>query len=80
GLVAGGALFGVLVALISIPPEIEDTLVKISCEPFLHHHLGIAGYQWLGVAAFAVMGITLFRIAKSGAAMPPIASVEDPSK
>ncbi len=80
GLVAGGALFGVLVALISIPPEIEDALVKISCEPFLHHHLGVSGYQWLGVAAFSLMGITLFRIAKSGAAMPPIVTAEDANK
>lgn len=63
GLVAGGALAGVLVALISIPKEMYEMLQTISCEKFLTQTLGEGGYQLLGVFFFAVMSATLLWIA-----------------
>jgi OPT family oligopeptide transporter len=63
GLVAGGALAGVVVALLSIPPAIFNALQTVSLEHTLTHALGEQGYQILGVAFFTVMGITLYRVA-----------------
>lgn len=60
---AGGALAGVIVALLSIPLEIYHFLKSISCEQVLTSAIGSTGYQILGVGFFLVMGITLFRIA-----------------
>lgn len=65
GLVAGGALAGVVVALISIPEQIFTALEKISAEKTLTAILGDGGYQVLGVAFFALMGITLYKLASS---------------
>ena len=63
GLVAGGALAGVIVALISIPAEIFNALKSISLEPALISFMGSAGYQILGVGFFVAMGLTLYLIA-----------------
>lgn len=63
GLVAGGALAGVVVALLSIPPEIYDFLKSISCEPKIVAAIGQGGYEILGVIFFAIMGIVLYNIA-----------------
>ncbi|PZR29313.1 MAG: oligopeptide transporter, OPT family [Citrobacter freundii] len=63
GLVAGGALAGVLVAFLSASDGISKGLAKVNAEHGLSESLGGEGYKWLGVAFFALMGITLYRIA-----------------
>jgi len=65
GLVAGGALAGVIIALLSIPEPIYAFLQKISLEHTLTHVLGAGGYQLAGVLFFVLMGFTLYRIATS---------------
>jgi putative OPT family oligopeptide transporter len=62
GLVAGGALAGVAVALLSVNAGVADALKKVDFEEALHHAFGTLGYDALGVAFFAVMGVTLYRI------------------
>lgn len=64
GLVAGGALAGVLVAILSSVDSVSANLGKINTEPGLHNVLGGEGYKWLGVAFFAFMGFVLYRIAR----------------
>lgn len=68
GLVAGGALAGVIVALLSIPPEIYEHLQRVSVEEQLNHFLTADGYQLLGVIFFAAMAGTLYFIATKPAA------------
>ena len=63
GLVAGGALAGVLVAILSSIPSVSSTLGKVSSEHSLTGALGDEGYKWLGVAFFALMGYVLYKIA-----------------
>jgi len=63
GLVAGGALAGVLVAFLFANDAVNAALTKWSAEHGLTGSLGGEGYKWLGVAFFAFMGITLYRIA-----------------
>jgi OPT family oligopeptide transporter len=65
GLVAGGALAGVLVAILSSVPSISKFLKGVNAEHDLASSgfLGIEGYKWLGVAFFALMGFVLYRIA-----------------
>jgi len=63
GLVAGGALAGVLVAFLSASDTIGKKLAEINTEHGLTGALGTEGYKWLGVAFFALMGIVLYRIA-----------------
>jgi OPT family oligopeptide transporter len=63
GLVAGGALAGVLVAILSSIPAISSGLGNVNAEHGLAESLGTEGYKWLGVAFFALMGIVLYRIA-----------------
>jgi uncharacterized oligopeptide transporter (OPT) family protein len=63
GLVAGGALAGVIVALLSIPEPIYNFLQKISLEHALTQALGDGGYQILGALFFLVMGLCLYRVA-----------------
>lgn len=67
GLVAGGALAGVLVAILSAIPSVNASLGNVNAEHSLSSpgFLGIEGYKWLGVAFFALMGIVLYRIAIS---------------
>lgn len=64
GLVAGGALFGVIVALLSVNSDIESFLSKLNAEHSLQGILGPSGYEILGVIFFAVMGIILFKISR----------------
>ncbi|HEY9718354.1 MAG TPA: OPT/YSL family transporter [Trichormus sp.] len=77
GLVAGGALAGVIVALLCIPENIYKQLQAISCEEKLTSLLTSNGYQILGVCFFSIMGFVLFHIAtkditkKSTASAPP---------
>jgi len=63
GLVAGGALAGVLVAILSSIPSVNSKLGSVNTEHGLSSSLGPDGYKWLGVAFFALMGFTLYKIA-----------------
>lgn len=63
GLVAGGTLAGVIVALLSIPASVNDFLQQLNLEPAIQEALGDGGYQVLGAALFCVMGLVLYRIA-----------------
>ena len=63
GLVAGGALAGVIVAFMSASDNISAGLAKVNTEHGLTESLGTEGYKWLGVLFFAFMGFTLYRIA-----------------
>lgn len=63
GLVAGGALSGVIVALLSIPEPIYTMLHSISLEEPITNALGSTGYQLLGVGFFVFMGAVLYRVA-----------------
>jgi OPT family oligopeptide transporter len=64
GLVAGGALAGVLVAILSVNEGISNAIGKLSVEKALEHSLGAGGYQLLGVICFAVMGYVLYRVSR----------------
>ncbi len=63
GLVAGGALAGVLYAILKVP--LEKGLDAISLEHSISNGLGETGYQLFGVLCFAAMGFTLYRVAMS---------------
>ncbi len=67
GLVAGGALAGVLAAILSSIPSINASLGKVNAEHALAGGggLGEEGYKWLGVGFFALMGFILYKIALS---------------
>ncbi len=64
GLVAGGALAGVIVALLSVNDNIYNSLQRMSAEHGLSNLLGGNGYEILGTLCFAVMGLTLYRVAR----------------
>lgn len=61
GLIAGGALAGVAVALLSVNKSVEDFIKSISAEHGISAVLGSGGYQILGVLFFAGMGYMLYR-------------------
>ncbi|CAN5318710.1 oligopeptide transporter, OPT family [soil metagenome] len=63
GLVAGGALAGVIVAILSVNVNVANVLANWSTQAGLTKALGEHGYDLLGVAFFAIMGIVLYRIA-----------------
>jgi OPT family oligopeptide transporter len=65
GLVAGGALAGVIVAILAVNESVATFLGKINAEQWLTPVLGEQGYMWLGVAFFAVMGWILWRIGRN---------------
>jgi putative OPT family oligopeptide transporter len=64
GLVAGGALAGVAVALFTVRDSWMRAMGTLSVEHILEGKLGPGGYQILGVLCFAAMGATLFRVAR----------------
>lgn len=64
GLVAGGAVAGVIVAILSVPEDIAAFLAKVSAHAGLERALGAGGYQLLGVLFFAAMGYMLYRIGR----------------
>lgn len=64
GLVAGGAVAGVIVAILSVNDNVAGGLAKVNAEHGLSRFLGSGGYQLLGVLFFAVMGYTLYRIGR----------------
>jgi uncharacterized oligopeptide transporter (OPT) family protein len=65
GLVAGGALMGVIVAMLSVNEKVSTGIEKVNAENSVTQFLGTEGYKWLGVAFFAVMGFILYRVAVS---------------
>lgn len=64
GLVAGGALAGVVVALLSVNERIADGLAKINMEHSISQGIGEGGYQLLGVLAFVGLALLLLRAAR----------------
>ena len=64
GLVAGGAIAGVVVAIMSVNPSLSSFMNALSAEHALVGALGQGGYEFLGVLAFAFMGFVLFRVAR----------------
>jgi OPT family oligopeptide transporter len=63
GLVAGGAVAGVVVAILSVNDTISKALGRWSAEHGLTIALGQTGFFLLGVGFFAIMGFTLYRTA-----------------
>ncbi len=64
GLVAGGALAGVIVALLSVNEGVAASLAKISAEHGLTGMFGDGGYQMLGVIFYAALCWLLYRISR----------------
>jgi putative OPT family oligopeptide transporter len=62
GLVAGGALFGVIVAILTV--YYPDIMQSLSLESFVEHLTGGPGFELLGVIFFTIMGFTLYRVAR----------------
>ena len=62
GLVAGGALAGVAVALLSVNDGIYNALASITLEPTLANALGEGGYMLLGALTFAGLAVVLWRV------------------
>jgi OPT family oligopeptide transporter len=63
GLVAGGALAGVMVALLSVNDNIAASLQNWNFEHAISEIIGEGGYQILGAVFFMVLGTLLYRIA-----------------
>ena len=64
GLVAGGALAGVIVALlIAGSDKIAAKMETVNLESSLEKHLGVDMYALLGVVCFALLGLMLYRTA-----------------
>ncbi|MGZ8545342.1 MAG: OPT family oligopeptide transporter, partial [Flavisolibacter sp.] len=59
GLVAGGALMGVIVAFITAA---DVGIENVSVEHGIQNVLGVNGYYFLGVIFFALMAYTLYRL------------------
>jgi OPT family oligopeptide transporter len=64
GLVAGGAIAGVVVAILSAFDSVAAAIAKVSLEHRLTEVLGGNGYQLVGVIFFAIMGAALFKVAR----------------
>jgi putative OPT family oligopeptide transporter len=63
GLIAGGAIAGVIVALLSINDNIFSALKRVSIEESFVRALGDNGYALLGGGLFVVMCVILYRTA-----------------
>lgn len=63
GLIAGGAIAGVVVALLSVNDKIFAAIQSISAEHGLTKMIGHGGYQLLGVIFFGAMATILARTA-----------------
>jgi len=64
GLVAGGTIAGVVVAMLSVNDDVRKKLEGLDLTPGLTSALGSGGYQLLGVACFTAMGLVLYRVAQ----------------
>ncbi|HEV7333435.1 MAG TPA: OPT/YSL family transporter [Flavisolibacter sp.] len=65
GLVAGGALAGVIVAFLAAFERTNAGLQTVNAEHSLINGLGAEGYKWLGVAFFGLLAFILYKIATS---------------
>ncbi|WP_231940328.1 OPT family oligopeptide transporter [Filimonas lacunae] len=63
GLVAGGAIAGVLIAFLTANEKASEFLSHLSTEHFFTNMLGVQGYAVLGFLLFLVMAFVLYRIA-----------------
>jgi len=63
GLVAGGALAGVLVAILSVNENVANAIASISAEHGLTNLFGAGGFQLLGVLFFISLSIILYKVA-----------------
>ncbi len=63
GLVAGGALAGVIVALLTVDDDVFNSLEKINASGGLISVLGEGGYMLLGTAFFIFMAWSLYKAA-----------------
>ncbi|KAA8475853.1 putative OPT family oligopeptide transporter [Arcticibacter tournemirensis] len=66
GLVAGGALMGVIYAFFMAFESTAGPVGKLNIEHFLTNSLGEGGYQLLGFMFFVIMGLVLYRVAVTG--------------
>ena len=67
GLVAGGALTGVVVALLNVNDAISGQLEKLNLEPAITGVIGHGGFTLLGVAFFVGLGVLLYRASQKPA-------------
>jgi len=68
GLVAGGALTGVIVALLNVNDGVNRFISQnLNLEPRIEHLLGRTGYELLGVFFFAGLGFLLWRASRKPA-------------
>lgn len=65
GLVAGGALLGVVFALLGRIPSLAGFMGDMNAAPWLVKNLGEGGYYILSVFFFAFMGFILYKLALS---------------
>jgi putative OPT family oligopeptide transporter len=65
GLVAGGAIAGVIVAFLSANENIARILKKVNLEEILTHQLGEQGYFILGSILFFTLAFILYKVAMS---------------
>ncbi len=65
GLVAGGALMGVIYAFLMAFESTSGPVRMLDMEPALTESLGAGGYQILGFIFFVIMGFVLYRIGVS---------------
>ena len=63
GLVAGGAVGGVIVAILFAIPSVSAFVAKLSLEHGMQETLGQTGFYVLGVVFFAIMGSVLYKVA-----------------
>ncbi len=64
GLVAGGALLGVLIAFLQAGENSSKLMNALSLEHGITGIFGAGGYQVLGALFFALMGLALYRVAR----------------
>ena len=64
GLIAGGALAGVVVALLSVNESIYNSLQLVNAEHFLAGIFGEGGYHVMGALFFAALSLMLYQMAK----------------
>jgi putative OPT family oligopeptide transporter len=61
GLVAGGALMGVIFAFLQVSPAATAFMKRVSMDTWLTNLLSENGYYLMGFALFGVMGYALYR-------------------
>ncbi|WP_242396324.1 OPT family oligopeptide transporter [Anaeromyxobacter oryzisoli] len=69
GLVAGGAITGVIVAFLSMPERWKAFIERHHQAAPLRELLGAGGYDLLGVLCFAIMALTLYRVGRRPASL-----------